>query len=129
MDYLNSYIDLQCQRFGKKVPVEVDFSEVDGSYEIPAMLLIPFVENAFKHGTGFIKDPHICIRLKTTNGVLELEVRNKYSTDELEVKDKGSGIGLPNTIRRLNLLYGNKQELSVTKENDWFNVSLKIQLK
>lgn len=129
MDYLNSYIDLQRQRFGRKVSIDVDFSEVDSSYEIPAMLLIPFVENAFKHGTGFIKDPQISIRLKTNNGLLDLEVRNKYSTDDLEVKDKASGIGLPNTIRRLNLLYGNKQELSISKENGWFNVSLKIQLK
>lgn len=129
IDYLNSYIDLQRQRFGKKIPIEADFSEVDGSYEIPAMLLIPFVENAFKHGTGFIKDPQISIRLKTINGLLYFEVRNKFSTDELEVKDKASGIGLPNTIRRLNLLYGNKQELSISKENDWYNVSLKIQLK
>lgn len=129
IDYLNSYIDLQKQRFGKKVPIAVDFSDVDGDYEIPAMLLIPFVENAFKHGTGFIKDPQINIRLKVKNGLLEFDVRNKFSSDDLEVKDKASGIGLPNTIRRLNLLYGNKQELSITKDTDWFNVSLKIQLK
>ncbi|WP_290796026.1 sensor histidine kinase [Flavihumibacter sp. UBA7668] len=128
IDYLNSYIDLQRQRFGKKIPITVDFTGVDGSYEIPAMLLIPFVENAFKHGTGFIRDPQIYISLKTLDGQLELIVRNRYSPDQLEVKDKASGIGLPNTIRRLNLLFGKKHDLAISKEDDWYIVVLKLSL-
>src|SRR4051812_1189085 len=63
MDYLQSYIDLQQQRFGKKVLINVAMRRPDKMYEIEPMLLIPFVENAFKHGTGFIEHAHIDIDL------------------------------------------------------------------
>ncbi|MDQ6812198.1 MAG: histidine kinase, partial [Bacteroidota bacterium] len=53
VEYLQSYIDLQLQRFGSKVKVNLTMDDFDGSYFIEPMLLIPFVENAFKHGTGF----------------------------------------------------------------------------
>ena len=126
---INHYISLEQLRYDDSFKVQFTTDIEDGKQPIPPLLLIPLVENAFKHGTGFIKDPQINIRLKVKNGLLEFDVRNKFSSDDLEVKDKASGIGLPNTIRRLNLLYGNKQELSITKDTDWFNVSLKIQLK
>ena len=56
--YLQSYIDLQQQRFGKKVIINVTMYQADKMYDIEPMLLIPFVENAFKHGTGLIKCPY-----------------------------------------------------------------------
>jgi two-component system, LytTR family, sensor kinase len=128
MEYLQSYIDLQNQRFGKNVIVNVCLNNVDGAYEIPPMLLIPFVENAFKHGTGFMQGAHIDIELSVKNGLLQLRVRNKYNALSEEVKDKASGIGLANVTRRLNLLYGNQHTLLIHKNGDWFTVSLQINL-
>ena len=63
VEYLQSYIDLQQQRFGKNVAVNFLAAEQDGSAEIEPMLLIPFVENAFKHGTGMIEQAQINIEL------------------------------------------------------------------
>ncbi|MFT3934619.1 MAG: histidine kinase [Chitinophagaceae bacterium] len=128
MDYLQSYIDLQQQRFGKKVQVNVHMSTMDNQYQLEPMLLIPFVENAFKHGTGMIEDAQIDIDLEAQKNVLHFTVSNKYNPDSAEVKDKTSGIGLANVKRRLNLLYGKNHSLDITTNNNWFVVSLKINL-
>jgi two-component system LytT family sensor kinase len=128
IEYLQSYIDLQQQRFGKKVKVNVTVDAPDGMLEIEPMLLIPFVENAFKHGTGLIEDAQIDIDLRAKNNVLQFLVRNKYNEGSSEVKDKTSGIGLTNVKRRLNLLYGGNHSLLITKKDDWFVISLQLNL-
>ena len=115
-EYLQSYIDLQQQRFGKNVKLCVSLQKVDDNYEIEPMLLIPFVENAFKHGTGIIEDAHINIQLKAEKNMLHFNVQNKYDPLSVEIKDKTSGIGLANVKRRLNLLYGNKHSLLITQK-------------
>ena len=92
------------------------------------MLLIPFVENAFKHGVGQIRDPRIEIQLFTENNILHFSIKNKYNPNSTETKDKTSGIGLANVKRRLNLLYGRQQSLSITKNDDWFSVVLQLKL-
>lgn len=128
VEYLNSYIDLQKQRFGKKLIVTMNVEIGENSYEIEPMLLIPFVENAFKHGTGMIEDPVIAIQLKACNKQVYFSVENKFNSANKEVKDKTSGIGLTNVKRRLNLLYGNHRTLQIKNENGWFVTSLQLNL-
>lgn len=128
IEYLQSYIDLQQQRFGKNVHVNVSMQSLDGNYEIEPMLLIPFVENAFKHGTGMIECAQIDVDLHVKNHILYFSVRNKYNTDKQDVKDKTSGIGLTNVKRRLNLLYGANHTLLITKQDNWFVASLQLNL-
>lgn len=128
IDYLQSYIDLQQQRFGAKVQVNVTMQLPENNYEIEPMLLIPFVENAFKHGTGLIQDARIDIELRAKQGLLQFSVMNRYNTEYEEVKDKTSGIGLTNVKRRLNLLYKDKYQLLINKKEGWFVVSLQLHL-
>ena len=128
VEYLQSYIDLQQQRFGSKVKLNVCLDIKEDWLSIEPMMLIPFVENAFKHGVGMIENPEINIKLQTNEKQLVFEVSNKYNTETEEVKDKTSGIGLPNVIRRLNLLYGNQHELLITRQDGWFTISLKLNL-
>jgi len=128
VEYLQSYIDLQRQRFGQKVPITVFFEAPEREYEIEPMLLIPFVENAFKHGVGLIENPGIEISLRVRGGVLLFSVRNRYNPDSSEVKDKGSGIGLGNVRRRLKLLYASQHRLLVSHGEGWFLVSLELNL-
>ena len=128
IEYLQSYIDLQQQRFGKNVQINVSLEKVDENYEIEPMLLIPFVENAFKHGTGMIEEAQIMIQLKAEKNKLYFTVQNKYDPSSIEIKDKTSGIGLTNVKRRLNLLYGNKQHLHITQNDNWFTVTLQLNL-
>ncbi|HEX4374258.1 MAG TPA: histidine kinase [Puia sp.] len=128
IEYLQSYIDLQQQRFGQKVKVNVTVDAPDGTLEIEPMLLIPFVENAFKHGTGLIEDAQIDIDLRAKNNVLQFMVRNKYNSASEEIKDKTSGIGLVNVKRRLNLLYNKSYSLLITEQDNWFVISLQLNL-
>ena len=128
IEYLNSYIDLQRQRFGKNVSIQTDFSEIEPGHTIEPMLLIPFVENAFKHGTGMILNAEIHINLKVQNGRLHFKVDNKYVDLPEQQKDKTSGIGLTNAKRRLNLLYENTHSLQVDKRDGWFKIDLQIKL-
>lgn len=127
IEYLQSYVDLQRQRFGKNVAIKSCMSKVDADYQIEPMLLIPFVENAFKHGTGWIENAEIEIELKAEKNLLTFNVRNKMCNGQ-EIKDKTSGIGLSNVQRRLNLLYAGNHSLLMTRQDDRFIVSLQIVL-
>ncbi|WP_336514471.1 sensor histidine kinase [Pollutibacter soli] len=128
VEYLQSYIDLQQQRFGKNVHVQVNVSPFDKAYEIEPMLLIPFVENAFKHGTGMIMNAMIHIDLNVDKGILYFTVKNKFNPESSEIKDKSSGIGLTNVKRRLNLLYQNQHSLKIDTKDDYFTILLEVKL-
>jgi sensor histidine kinase YesM len=128
VEYLQSYIDLQQQRLGPKVLLDVHINAPDSDDEIAPMLLIPFIENAFKHGTGYRDKPEIHIDLNMQNDLLYFTTRNKYNPADKEIKDKTSGIGLANVKRRLNLLYPGRHSLLITGNDNWFTVSLQINL-
>ena len=127
-NYLKSYIDLQTQRFGSKVKVNASIDIKDETQAIEPMLLIPFVENAFKHGVGIIAKPEINIQFYTKENTLYFNVHNKYDATNI-VKDKTSGIGLANVKRRLELLYRNEHSLIIENDNEIYSIHLQIKLK
>lgn len=125
--YLTNYIDLQILRFGKKVRVNFTSKIENESLLIEPMLLIPFVENAFKHGTGLVKEPTIDIELKTNTEGIFFRVKNiKSPAQAAESKDTSSGIGLVNVKRRLDLLYNKKHNLEIIDSESSYQVSLTI---
>jgi two-component system LytT family sensor kinase len=128
IEYLKSYIELQSQRFGRNVDINAGFEPITDGFIIEPMLLIPFVENAFKHGTGLVNKAQIDIRLRMENATLHFQVRNRYNETDNWEKDKTSGIGLTNVKRRLNLLYPNSHSLQISKEDGWFSVLLQLNL-
>jgi two-component system LytT family sensor kinase len=128
IDYLHNFIDLQKLRLSEKV--EINFI-VEGDVEgrlIEPMLLIPFVENAFKHGISYVDYPAISIHLKLNESDLVFKVENTISnTYSPEMTD--SGIGLANVKRRLNLLYPDKHKLHIKDSINEYKVLLKICLE
>lgn len=108
-EYLSNYVELQRLRFGDDVKI-IFIAEIPPgcSLEVVPMVLIPFVENAFKHGVVLIQDPEIKICLVVTGDLLNFSVTNKFNPEQ-EEKDKSSGIGLNNVKRRLDLLYPESQ--------------------
>jgi LytS/YehU family sensor histidine kinase len=127
MQYISDYIDLQGVRFGESVIIQkhLNVDELLDQY-IEPMLLIPFIENAFKHGTSVLKNPEIHISIEEKQGALLLEVKNKFVTT---IRDnKNNGIGLTNVGRRLELLYPTKHTLNQSIEKDWYSVFLAIDL-
>lgn len=124
--YLRAYIELQQLRFGDDIQINFNDNHLDESQSIEPMLLIPFVENAFKHGVGMIQNPTIDINLQTENGRLVFEVKNKVNRQFKEVKDSASGIGLNNVKRRLELLYPDNHQLTIKNEDDVYMIKLVI---
>jgi hypothetical protein len=127
-DYLLSYIELQKLRFQNMVKVTLNFDIGKPEKTIEPMLLIPFVENAFKHGTADVNSATIDICMQSDNKTLAFLVQNTYNPNE--TPDNGDhGIGLANVKRRLELLYPGKHSLTINKSNNMYNVNLQIQLK
>ena len=128
VEYLQSYIDLQKQRFGESVNINTSFDIGDGHQEIEPMLLIPFVENAFKHGVVMVENPRIDISMRMDKDLLLFRCSNNFVEGGEEVKDSSSGIGLVNVTRRLELLYPNKHKLEIKPTMGNFEVTLQINL-
>jgi len=125
--YLENYIELQKLRFGDEVNIEFVHSDLMQDYLVEPMLLIPFVENAFKHGIGLVEKPFIGIKLEVNNNQLAFSVINNYNPQNLS-KDKESGIGLANVKERLKLLYPGKHKLVIRDENAVYEIKLNIEL-
>lgn len=125
--YLESYIELQKIRFGNDIQINYTVGQIDANCSIEPMLLIPFVENAFKHGVGMIENPSIDISLKYENKKILFSVQNKVNPlSKLEKKDESSGIGLANVKRRLQLLHPDNYQLSIQEVNESYLVKLEI---
>lgn len=130
VEYLKNYIDLQSLRFGDDLNLVMEISDDTEGYEIEPMLLIPFVENAFKHGLGTRNDARLYIFLKVEPLLSQLYFRVENEISPLSnSKDEGSGIGLKNVTRRLELLYRNKYTLHTMTKDNIFIAELKIQLR
>jgi LytS/YehU family sensor histidine kinase len=130
VEYLESYVSLQKLRFGSDVNItfNIEVSPHEINRTIEPMLLIPFVENAFKHGTGYVNQPSIDIELILVDSVLIFKVKNKYDYDGHTSKDESSGIGLSNVSTRLALLYPNRHNLVIQSDNNVFSVELTLNL-
>lgn len=125
--YLKNYIELQQLRFGEDLSLHLD---IDGEAEdctIEPMLLVPFVENAFKHGVGLVEKPYIDIVLQIRERQLSFAVANNYSGRD-HSKDKSHGIGLENVRNRLKLLYPGKYKLVIDDNGGIYTVKLNIDL-
>lgn len=129
VEYLESYIALQKLRFGRDVKIifNKELLHEAANYSIEPMLLIPFVENAFKHGTGYSNQPLIQIDLNVKEDLLVFRVKNKFDETDAS-KDENSGIGLSNVRSRLDLLYPDKHELIIHKYNNLFSINLTLKM-
>jgi two-component system, LytTR family, sensor kinase len=124
-DYITNYIELQKMRFGQQIALHFHVNIELKDLKIEPMLLIPFVENAFKHGVG-VQNPVIKVALDTSGYEVKFFVKNKFSAQNEQVKDSSSGIGLQNVKRRLDLLYEDLYELKSYTKEEWFMVELKV---
>lgn len=130
VEYLESYIALQQLRFGRDVKIisNIELLPEEKNYPIEPMLLIPFVENAFKHGTGYEDQPFIEINLSVREGVLVFQVKNKFDRETDTSKDESPGIGLSNVRSRLALLYPGRHDLVIQTDNNLFSIHLTLKL-
>lgn len=127
IEYIKNYIKLQESRFSAKddIVIYFDEKEADGSHWIVPMVLITFVENAFMHGISLVNPSFIFIKLKTNNNKIFFEVNN--SIKPLSQAKYGSGLGLKNTKKRLDLIYGNNYNLTIIENPNKFTIQLEIK--
>jgi len=126
VEYLQNYIELQRMRISGKVQINFTVEGPVGQLMIEPMLLIPFVENAFKHGISYIGDSGIDIIMKVTNKELNFSVENSIIRRGNETIPSETGVGLKNVLRRLELLYPGRHEISINDHDLKYKVLLKI---
>ena len=127
IEHIENYVSLQQLRFGEDVKVSLQIQNDYPEGLIEPMLLVPFIENAFKHGIGMVKDPFIQITLTVKEQLLNFTVVNNYNPGN-QSKDKHSGIGLSNVKNRLELLYANNYQLKITNQEGIYSVHLNCKL-
>ena len=123
--YINSYMDLENLRHPGDVHVNFSIEgEVDGK-RIAPLLLIPLIENAFKHGTITGKDKSVNIRLKISGHTMNFSISNyKHGNQKPDV----GGIGLQNVKKRLDLIYGASYQMDIREDEQRFAVNLQLPL-
>ena len=122
--HIKEYIDLEKIRFQDSLRVTFSSTTISEQIEIAPMLMIPFVENAFKHGSlrdGFLS---VEIQIKVAGDRVDFEIRNTSS--EQADNNHNSGIGLENIRKRLELHYPNNYELNMNNQKNWYVVNLSI---
>lgn len=126
--YISNYIALHKLKDSRITSIEFEHNDADGKVMIAPMVLIPFVENAFKHSKiEDIKNGWIKISLVTKHQTLKFRIENSISEGKF-TKDSTGGIGLENVRRRLILLYPDRHELDIEQNNGIFSVNLNILL-
>ncbi|WP_080240470.1 sensor histidine kinase [Spirosoma rigui] len=129
VEFITSYISLERERVGHRCQIEysypTDTCMLQG-YQLAPLLLIPLVENAFKHGTGDIQGSFVFISLTLTGDTLTLNVENSVPTRRVTVTS--TGLGLQNTRQRLEILYAGKHQLRIEQPPGRYKTELIVQL-
>lgn len=125
--FLESYVELMKLRVSEKVDIILNIPPEIPNKNIPPLLFTSFVENAFKHGISYKNSSFIIIDIIADNKAMDVTVKN--SNHKKKEPDQSSGIGLENSKKRLDLLYGKDYELDIVENDEIFSVHLTIPFK
>lgn len=126
---LNDYIGLEKVRYGDRLDIQVDIKGDPGNKTIAPLLMIPFIENCFKHGASQVLDrPWIRLEVLTRGNLLDFTLQNSKPSSEGAMNGK-NGIGLRNIKKRLELLYHSQYELDIHSGPDAFSVHMQVPLE
>ncbi|MCB0629285.1 MAG: histidine kinase [Lewinella sp.] len=129
IEYLRNYISLEKIRYGDKLEIAFTVSGSTKGLQIAPLILIPFVENSFKHGvSGRLTACWITIHLTVEEKKLTFKVENSLPSNQEDVMGYKEGIGLKNVQRRLDLIYPDRHELKVSQSQESHLVILKMDL-
>lgn len=130
MDFIRHYIALMQLRYTDKVHITVNLPQEVPDRQIPPLILITFIENAFKHGISYQHDSFIEVTSVVEGEALHFTCRNsKADGGRTGFNEEKGGVGLANVRKRLDLIYGKKYKLDISDEADIYAVELVIPLK
>lgn len=127
INHLKDYIGLEKLRHGSKLRVSANFPEETDQLMVAPMLFLPFLENTFKHGKSQLKEAFIDLMMSTSGREIDFTLKNSFEPSPIKNELLSSGIGLPNIKKRLDLLYPEAHELSISHKENEFVIHLKIQ--
>jgi len=128
-DFINNYLSLERLRYSNRCDIKLTVEgDMNGKFIAP-MLLIPFVENSFKHGvSSTVANSFVHAHLHTDRNILYFTVENSKPEKPENVKNSSSEMGLKNVQRRLELLYPKKHKLNITDKPDIYKINLELKL-
>jgi sensor histidine kinase YesM len=125
---VEEYIQLEKIRYGNKLEIHVNVPDTAESFYIAPLLLLPFIENCFKHGlSNILEHPWMNLDVSIEKNTMIMKLLNGKSAADRALST--SGIGIANVRRRLELVYPNKHELIIKNEEEIFIVNLKLELE
>ena len=128
VSYLKNYVELQRLRKDENYRIEFSCSQELINFKLPPLLLLPFVENAFKHVSHFSEKKNVIkILLSKTDNLFRLNVFN--TKDSSQLASENGGVGLKNVKRRLELLYKDRYLLDVVNSIENFEVNLELKIE
>lgn len=127
LEYINDYIELQRIRLSSKTKVNFEVQGEIKNQQIPPLLFINFIENAFKYGVSNEEETKINIKISVQKKSVLLFVENDKTQSDVNLV-ASSNIGMPNIKKRLSLLYGSNYDLNVLDQENKYELSLKINL-
>lgn len=127
IEFMNGYIDLMKLRMSDRVKLTVSWPAEYEDLDLPPLLFIPFIENAFKHGVSYQGNSFIDISMKADGGLVSFTARNSISRANTNAPQAASGIGLENVRKRLALLYPGRHELRIDNGESVFTAELTLK--
>lgn len=128
--YINNYIDFEKIRIGERLIINTKIDQATEDIQIAPMILIIFIENAFKHSKNSVdQNIYIDIELNIWANSILFSIRNSYQENKDVGLDKYSGFGLDNVRKRLELLYPGKYDLKTEVKDDFYEVMLLLKVK
>ena len=130
IQFLQNFIELMRLRYTGKLQVDTCFAPEPQGVFVPSLLLMQFVENAFKHGVTYMKKSYINVSLTIDDASENVVFTCRNTLPVVAAKESATGgIGIENTRKRLELLYGGRACLQIGEKDGWYNVELKIPIE
>ena len=128
IDFVRHYIALMQLRYTDKVRIDIDLPNEVPDRQIPPLILITFIENAFKHGISYQHESFIEVKVSVEKDELWFDCRNSKAEKPHQTNEEKGGVGLANVRKRLNLLFGRNYILRIKNDPDVYSVTLNIPL-
>lgn len=128
-DFAKNYIDLMQQRLSSKVKLNIDIESTVPQATIPPLLFIPFIENSFKHGISYREESWISISLKMVDNRVHFLCQNSIPKSKEASINREGGLGIENSRKRLDIIYGDDADIVMTDTDNIFTVKLDIPIK
>ena len=125
LDFIRHYVTLMKLRYTDKVKIALDLPDETPDRQIPPLILVTFIENAFKHGVSYKQESFIEVKVIVENDTMHFSCHNSKADHPNEEK---GGVGLANVRKRLDLIYGERYRLRIKDKSDAYHVELYLPL-